>query len=242
MDRPELGTQEQDAAEASPDAPVLSSLAELASAVREVGPSPRQVRPASFGPRFWATFIDAAVLMLLSLLFVLVEVGMGVVRILPERGEAVVACGYLLFVLLLTATEAFGSATPGKSFVGLRVVRRDGRTATTGRRVCRWAVKQSPLVCFAGTLSLLMVSEMGMPLPDGLWLPLGFAIQGLSLIIAAGCLLVLMPSRRALHDLLTGTAVYREEDVVREAGHAFRPLPLQVSGAGAAEDAVTASA
>ena len=233
-----VAEQEHDASTERP----TSSLAELALAVREAGPSVRTVRPASFGPRFWAAFTDGALIMLISLLCLAVTAVADAVAGPDKYAGIYLTYGYVMLVLMYSATEAYGSCTPGKSFVGVRVVRHDGRPATRGRRVVRWAVKQSPLFCLGAGLSLLPLADQGLSFFESLVPLVGLLIQVLALILTLGCFLVLTPGRRAVHDLLTGTAVFRDEDVVRDPGHAFRPLPVQVLPASALEQPVTSSA
>ena len=242
MDNQDLPTPEHAWPENAPAATAPPSLADLASAVREAAPSARAVRPASFAPRFWANFVDAAALFLMSLMFVGIVAVADAVAGFSEVAVVVVMSGYLALVLAYGASEAYGTATPGKSFVGLRVVGRDGRPTTVGRRVGRWAVKQSPLICFAGTFSLFVLSNWGAPVPEVLGVATAILSRVLTLAVSLGCLLVLLPARLALHDLLTGTAVYREQDVVRDVGHGFRPLPLQAQAPPPAEDSINASA
>jgi uncharacterized RDD family membrane protein YckC len=87
-----------------------------------------------------------------------------------------------------------------------------------------------------------MMTRDAVRLPDWFWFSAGLVPPVLCAVVLLGCLLVLTPSRRALHDLLSGTAVYMEEDVVRDAGHAFKPILSQAVRALPLDDPLTVSA
>jgi uncharacterized RDD family membrane protein YckC len=180
--------------------------------------------------------VDGVILTSLSLLLGGVVAVADVV--IDEYAALYLTCGYLILVLMYSATEAWGASTPGKS-LGLKVVRHDGRPATRARRICRSAVKQSPLICLAGAVSMLPMSDRGVPFLD--WLPFAASVlsQVLALGVMLGFLLVLTPSRTALYDRIAGTAVFRDQDVIRDAGHAFRPLPLQIEPCPPPDDPTT---
>lgn len=110
--------------------------------------------------------------------------------------------GSMALVLLYFLPEALGARTPGKRLLRLHIAARDGSPPSAMRLWLRWTFKLSGV----GTVLLAAALRFGWPMA-------GFALQRLgTLLIAwllAGTLAALAPHRRALHDLATGTAVYR---------------------------------
>ena len=101
--------------------------------------------------------------------------------------------------LLVLLPEAFYGASPGKFALGMRVRGEEGEPAPAGRRWLRWGIKTA---CFWGmTLALI----------TGKWEPAAASIIAGALVLA-GFFSTLGPSRQALHDHLSGTAVYPSRD------------------------------
>ncbi|MFW5800956.1 MAG: RDD family protein, partial [Spirochaeta sp.] len=101
----------------------------------------------------------------------------------------------LLVILLYWSTELLFGWSAGKRLTGISVAAMDGTPGNIGLYLSRFIFKQAGL--------LLLVAGF---LTGVWWLPiLAVAVQG---IVMAGFLRVLGPRRRALHDVLSGTAVY----------------------------------
>jgi uncharacterized RDD family membrane protein YckC len=97
-----------------------------------------------------------------------------------------------LYMLL----EVVFVATPGKRLVGIVVACDDGASPPVARRVARYLVKNGHLVVAA----LSAVS--------GMWIA-GMLAPLVTLVVIAGSALMLTDDRRALHDIVAGTAVFR---------------------------------
>jgi hypothetical protein len=98
--------------------------------------------------------------------------------------------------LLVLLPEALYSASPGKLALRMRVRGEKGASAPAGRRWLRWGIKTAGL--WGMTLALI----------TGRWeLAAASVIAGA--LVLAGSLTALGPSRQALHDRLSETAVYR---------------------------------
>lgn len=108
--------------------------------------------------------------------------------------------GVLVSFFLNSLMETFTGVTLGKIVFGLRVGDRYGKPASEKMLWRRWLVKNIPSFCF--------LISFFTPLP--FFVPLGSII---SFIILIGSLLVLTPSRQALHDIIAETAVYRRRDM-----------------------------
>lgn len=206
----------------------------------------RDGEPASPGIRFGAALIDAlAVAAILiagtAITFAAGSVtrNRGVIALAASLGGAA-AAAYLL-------PEAFTGRTLGKRLLRLRVVGGRGRRQARRALLARWAVKCSPVYVATAVLcaeiaanqyplttivvplawqihrllegvvgpSLLLRSIVWSPAVYGAGIP--FAV-----ILLAGCLPALGPRRLALHDRLTGTAVYADGP---RTPRGFDPLP-----------------
>jgi hypothetical protein len=134
-------------------------------------------------------------------------------------------------VLAYTSWEFLLSGTPGKALLRLSIRSADGAPAPRGRRLGRWALK------WGGRLCGLIDAATGVVLVrrGAEWLglaifrsePLNFVtlrFLGELLVLAsvAGFFFALGPTRLALYDRLTGTAVYRRPAGVGKRG--FEPL------------------
>jgi len=97
-----------------------------------------------------------------------------------------------LYMLL----EVRFAATPGKWLLGLVVGREDGNPPPPGTRLARYFVKNGHLVVAA----LSAVS--------GMWV-VGVVAPLVTLVVVAGSALMLTEDRRALHDIVARTAVFR---------------------------------
>ena len=151
-------------------------------------------------------------------------------------------------------TEVLRGRTPGKKLTGLKVGDAAGGPASRRALWARWLLKSSPvLVGTAGMLAqiaadrfpaygLLQVVTKAIQEVSGrlrsdaalgvMFTPIVYAAGvPLAAALAAGWLMVLGPSRRALHDRLTGTAVYVVPTPETE-GHAFEPLIGEGKSAG----------
>ena len=225
---PEEGIAEDAYADAFPepyDPQPEAALGDLAAAVRATSDNEYVRQPAGFAARLGAAAAD----LVIQIFVFLIAIGASLLlhMILPGAlaGLASVLAGIGVPVLYSLA-ELFGSATPGKSIAGLRIARRDGYRPSLGQRAGRWAFKHSPLLAWVALVPLALRDAMA-----GGGTALGFIADavpgGLALAVVAGCLMALLPARLALHDIVSGTAVFREEDLAKKpryTGHGFRPV------------------
>ena len=102
----------------------------------------------------------------------------------------------VIVVLGYGFVEALAGKTVGKLMMGLGVQRADDDGPAVQNRLLRYAVKYSPLL-FAG---LALVTR----------LPVFVAISAVSwFVVFAGALMMVAPGHRALHDVVSGTAVIK---------------------------------
>lgn len=197
---------------------------------------------AGLGSRTAATLLDLALFMPVyyAAVFLLTKLygrpGDRMWDLNPVRVSATV--GNALW-LGYSSLEWWAGATPGKLLLGMRIEAAAGGPAPRGQLFLRWAIKQGVRICGlldAITLTYavrLLLAKGGLaffyhePMNFKLIRDLG---EILGLVTAGGFLLVLRPDRRALHDLLTGTAVYRKVQPTSKRG--FEPVteraPLMV--------------
>jgi uncharacterized RDD family membrane protein YckC len=109
--------------------------------------------------------------------------------------------------LLYFCFEIVLGATPGKLLMGIRIATDAATPAPYGKLLGRWALKQSPFIVLL--LATLLHST---PVFNA-----GLALAG---VVAAGTVTALGGSKRAVHDLLTGTAVYRPAQYQLSPAHA----------------------
>ena len=163
----------------------------------------------------------------------------GLLALIVSLGGAA-AAAYLL-------PEATRGRTLGKKLLRLRVETRDGRRRQKAALLARWAIKTSPLfmatavVCVELAADRYPLTDVVRPLVSAmerlfgragerswvlqsiLWSPIvyGGGIP-LAAVLLAGCVTALGRRGLALHDRLTGTAVYVD---ARAEAHGFEPLP-----------------
>ena len=105
-----------------------------------------------------------------------------------------VVAGFALVGALYMSLEVWTGATVGKRVLGLVVVGEDGRQAPTGVRVARYLVKNCHLLL--GSAASL----------SGMWFVATLAPLA-TLVVVAGSTMILTDERRALHDVVSRTAV-----------------------------------
>ena len=111
------------------------------------------------------------------------------------------AVGATAVTVVYGLLEGFFGRALGKLLLGLRIGGPDGRRASTGRLLGRMLVKQS--ASFLGVPAMLMASYT-----------MNRIAQIAGWVIVLGFLLVLLKRKQALHDLVAGTAVYHNSDLV----------------------------
>lgn len=165
------------------------------------------VSRAGFWPRFAATAIDYA---LIAGLCAILGAAVGGLLSTPAGDDAAwagalagdpyigalagVIAGFTFVGALYMSLEAWTGATLGKLVLGLVVVGDDGRPATTGVLVARYLVKNCHLLLGAAA-SL-----------SGVWFA-GTLAPLATLVVVGGSTMMLTDERRALHDIVSGTAV-----------------------------------
>lgn len=121
--------------------------------------------------------------------------------------------------LIYTSSEWIWGATPGKLLLGVRVLAADGSRAERSALVIRWAMKWSVRIFGMLDATAALARPRLAMAKGGLILfyhePANFALarylgEICLFVIVAGMLLALKDGR-ALHDRLTGTAVFRKK-------------------------------
>jgi hypothetical protein len=181
---------------------------------------------AGFGVRLAAALVDAALLLPAYQL-----ARWAAQEWLHKSGVwASVVLGNLL-VLTYTSVEFWKTATPGKALLRLSILADDASPAPRPRRFARWTLKFGGRVC--GVVD--MVTSVILVRRAAEWLglavfrsePIHFVTlryvgELLILFSIVGFFFALGPSRLALYDRLTRTAVYRRPPGVGKRG--FEPL------------------
>lgn len=170
---------------------------------------------ASFGLRVVALVIDVVLLLALSAVVGLMA-GSSAAVLLHKFGfsqvphdptGAAVATGFMAILVAVLVTslvatllslpynlmEALVGWTPGKLVTGLRVRNQDGSRPSFSQVFARWLIKHNAVL-----FAILTVTGI----PFTVLSPFG------QLIVFLGCFLALGPTRQALHDMATKTAVY----------------------------------
>lgn len=107
----------------------------------------------------------------------------------------------LLLTLPYNMMEALVGWTPGKLVTGLRVCNEDGSRPTFLQVFSRWLIKHNAIL-------LWVLSWSGIPFM--VLSPVG------QVLVFGGCFMALTSARQALHDKLTGTAVYELSQLQRQ--------------------------
>jgi uncharacterized RDD family membrane protein YckC len=215
----------------------LAQLAAAASERRGVGGKAFHV---DFAGRLAPFLIDSFVQS-----FGLPLVAMALLFVGESLGWSLVA-GLLLIPLFFMwiaygATEIWAGQTPGKMLLDMRVRRRDGSRSSRGRLAARWAIRRSPELLLALLLLPLSVASSTYdPLLERAAELVRYAAATTALLVFLGCLMAAVNNGIALHDLLTGTAVFREIDVLRNIAGGNQPpgRAFEVRSAQAQADAV----
>lgn len=97
--------------------------------------------------------------------------------------------------------EGFIGASVGKLMLGIKIARTDDRKGNIVLYLIRFFIKNSGvLLSVIGTLTCIaLLSEIG------IWL---------AVFIILGCFLVLTKPKKALHDIIAGTAIYNKKDLM----------------------------
>jgi uncharacterized RDD family membrane protein YckC len=120
---------------------------------------------------------------------------------------AVLAANFFALPLLYFCFEIVLGATPGKLLMGIRIATDQATPAPYGKLLCRWAIKQSPFI-------VMLIASLT---HSNILFNAGLALAG---VIAAGTVTALRGDRRALHDVVTRTAVYRPAQYQLSPAHA----------------------
>ena len=126
----------------------------------------------------------------------------------------------LMYTAMLAygATEVVAGQTPGKLMVDMRVRRLDGSRASRARLVARWVIRGSPELIFGLTFPARLMLDPTNPRTERVTDAIHYAAWGAGTVVFLGFFVAMFTRGQALHDLLTGTAVYREIDMVRRPG------------------------
>ena len=204
----------------------MSDLEELAEIVRNRPPDRSAPQRARAGARFGAVTVDVISLNVVA--FVLVPVLWLISYLVPHlMGDvAGMAVGWGA-LMLYSALDIFPGDSVGKWLISLTIALPDGRRASRGRLVRRWLIKYAYLLLIGGTLMLQWLEAVLPALREILHDASQWMVQSswcALLLILVGMIGTLLPQRRALHDWLSGTAVYEQIELIRkppQGGHAF---------------------
>jgi len=138
--------------------------------------------------------------------------------------------------LFYTSTEWLWGATPGKALLGMRILARDGAKADRGALVIRWAMKWSVRIFGLLDATAALARPRLLLAKGGLIVfyhePANFALarylgEICLFVILGGMLLALRPDGRSLHDLATGTSVYRKKLMPAKRGFEMMASPQE---------------
>lgn len=171
---------------------------DVTPATPAVPPAAPPLPTAGFWRRVAAALVDALLLALLGFL-----VGMAIGDLLAQMGGYARVVGFAIAMAYgLMNSRLTGGRTPGKRLLGLRVGDLMGRPASIARTLGRQTVYCVPVFLNGAPIDMAVLDS-----------PLGAL---LSLIIFGGILGIVYlfvfnrKTRRSLHDLVSGTCVYRD--------------------------------
>ena len=176
---------------------------------------------AGFGIRLGAAAIDAVAMYLTSslvsgafIVLLMVSQRTGPAGPPTNRTTFFWVFGVTGLVWLAYAlTEVFGSASPGKRLLKLRIAGLDHEPAPAGRRLARWAVKFGPVLLYDVAMTAMYWWVLIPGGPQGRMpvfvLALNMLAATASLVVLGGFFMTLGAQRRALQDLVAGTVVVR---------------------------------
>ena len=172
----------------------------------------RPPRPVPFSSRLGALFLDWIVLVCLT---AVVGFFFGLLREVSPSGRILdTSLGPMSLVLLCTLPDVAFAASPGKSMLGYIIRTPTGAPAPLRRLALRWLVKCGPLVLL-GFSQLLQLSGLSKLFDIDAIHWTTWIIDGVAgiwiCVLLLGLLAVLHPARRALHDLVAGTAVFHHD-------------------------------
>ena len=159
-------------------------------------------------PRALALLVDMTGVLLLAFLFgpwIGIRLGLDAVGGMgPGAGGMMAAAtaGSALIGLLWFGTEGIWGATPGKRLLRLRIGTEAGERASLRTYLLRWALKNSPTL--VGLLAVIV--SLDLPRLGNLF---SLASNLCGVVVVAGCCIAYGSDQQALHDILSGTAVYR---------------------------------
>lgn len=183
---------------------------------------PIEEKRVGFGKRFGGYFIDAVILILLSIIFS--AVGSSFIDPyvetlvqeqlannpnadqMPEFVETItrysMTIGFVgnIVGMLMSLMELLTGASPGKMILRMQIAHPDGKRGNIGLWAPRWLLKQ-----FAGILSLVSMF-LGMKI-------LGTVGSILGVVFFFGCFFALSQKKQALHDIIAKTAIFNNEDI-----------------------------
>lgn len=172
------------------------------------------IERATFGLRFGAYIIDFVILVALAV--VLAPLLGGILGSIAgasigENAESAGMGGFLGMIIgsfvmipviyfIYYLIEGISGFTLGKLMLGVRVGAADGRKSGIGNLLIRYLIKSSGTILsiIALVLSISILGNIG---------------TLISLALFVGCFFVLGEKRQAFHDMLSGTAVYRKNEL-----------------------------
>lgn len=179
--------------------------------------------------RFAALAVDG-----ICALTIMAAVGVAADR--ATNDQTIITAAVLLTAVAVSLCEVVSDRSPGKWLMGLRIRRPDGSHSTIAARLARWAMKTSPLLLITASATWHALARhfslrWDLLIQRRLDTAATTAAIGLFLL-ASG---MFGRHRRALYDLLTGTAVRRVADDERPTG--FEPHPMAASAVADASSA-----
>jgi hypothetical protein len=187
------------------------------------GLHPRQPRAVQASTHAAAFVIDTAVAGVLTVFVVIVYASSE--ASLPAGLRFVDRLvGLILWalVVLVSMTEMFWAATPGKWLASVTIRTAAGAPASRRRLALRWAVKYSPLFFISAEAALpLLISLFNWgaypPLIVGILTTAEFLAGIAFWSVILGGLLAIFPSHRTLVDWIAGTAVFFNRELEHDA-------------------------
>jgi len=184
-----------------------------------------------FIPRLGAFLIDLGIFAVVVHLLVAADLVVNMTTNLNDFGILSLFGGGVMLVSY-GFIEALTAITPGKRLAGLVIASADGEPPTRRALLTRWLTKNVAIFFAIPTCALwtlLSPYNYHVHLPD--FLSAGVLVLAvvdtvlttiLLVTVVAGCFMAAKPDRQALHDALSGTAVFRRAEIL--APRSFEPV------------------
>jgi uncharacterized RDD family membrane protein YckC len=189
----------------------------------ELEPLLQPAQRVEFVAHLAGAFVDA-ILFVLVMVVLAALVAMIALNFTPQQATlplTLVEIIRWIMVLLYAASEVLFATSPGKWMTRIMTRRADGMPASRRQLLVRSAIKCSPLLVMGVSAAMEDLAQLPTWGASSPMRSLLFATARHTFMLAnalawgvmLGGLLALLPSRRALHDWIAGTAVFHNREI-----------------------------